>query len=896
MAKSSDSLTKYTSAETIVTADVANAWYGGLHGSAEGASLDPTDPLVAGHVHDGQHIDGHSQKIDLVEHVTDQLRNINLADDAVTDRNVQGFATQSDAIPEFEIIGGTTYYKLDLSDIRAGLGVSVFEYDAANDLVRYNESEGPSNTSTGFVVGAEQLDFDPLNLPARSRMFFDKLTGSFRAGISSDGTDPSLDPTSWDFVNRGLHSFGWGTDTFAAGSYSFSGGRGNSVNSSSTRSSILNGNENSIVSADLSSILGGGVGPFGKFTLSGNIIDNSGTDINNGWSTIVGGAGNSIITASFSSILGGSDHSISSGDWSSILGGYNNSISATNSCFIGSGSENSISEHSDGAILAGVQNQIGPGILLDGTESSVICAGRNNTILSGDYASIISGTENRIEVSDFASIISGNQNTIGSLPTLIPPAPAYEANYSVIAGGSSNGVYSERSIIGAGNNNVISLQADYSMVGTGNNNSIAGDFDNSVIGAGLGNAITNINSVGEPPQSSGILSGDSNDIVFARGVTALPVVNNAGSGYAVGDILQTLGGGYSEAKIGVTSVGGSGEVITAAILTGGYWDVDPTNPVSTTALTGSGTLATFDLTSVAGGQYALRPTASGILSGYNNKILGAFTGGISSGQNNKIQDNISSFIGGGDSNEITASAYSAVLSGRDNLITGVGINPAKVPVPTLFSNTVVGGRYNYIASSASYGVAMGKYCYVNSVGMVAQASDSFTQGDSPYEGAGEAQTSVLTFVGESGSSADLINLQYQIYLNNIGVMAGLGSVGNTTGYPLFIPNDTVGGIRWFAVGKRDVSSVQVLYEGFAEFQRSLGDVVVLSNSATSVGALPLVGGTTIKVIKDPKSAHAVKNGLIFSIDIPAQPADPYDGGNMRWLIRAEVVWVKTTFG
>ena len=66
-------LTKYKSAVTILTEDVANSWYGGLFGSTEGASLDPLDPLIAGHVHDGVHLDGHAQKINLADHVTGQL-------------------------------------------------------------------------------------------------------------------------------------------------------------------------------------------------------------------------------------------------------------------------------------------------------------------------------------------------------------------------------------------------------------------------------------------------------------------------------------------------------------------------------------------------------------------------------------------------------------------------------------------------------------------------------------------------------------------------------------------------------------------------------------------------------------------------------------------------------
>lgn len=121
MASGSSKLTKYKSAVTIVTADTANSWFGGLYGSGEAAGLDADDPRVIGHIHDGQHIDGHAGKVDLVDHVDNQLRNVNLADDAVTARNVRGFTSQSSAIPEYEVIGSSTYYYLDLSIVRSDL-------------------------------------------------------------------------------------------------------------------------------------------------------------------------------------------------------------------------------------------------------------------------------------------------------------------------------------------------------------------------------------------------------------------------------------------------------------------------------------------------------------------------------------------------------------------------------------------------------------------------------------------------------------------------------------------------------------------------------------------------------------------------------------------------------
>ena len=63
MARSSSTkLTKFVTATSVVTADVANMWYGGLFGTTEGAACAIDDPLVAGHVHDGGHQDGHSEQ------------------------------------------------------------------------------------------------------------------------------------------------------------------------------------------------------------------------------------------------------------------------------------------------------------------------------------------------------------------------------------------------------------------------------------------------------------------------------------------------------------------------------------------------------------------------------------------------------------------------------------------------------------------------------------------------------------------------------------------------------------------------------------------------------------------------------------------------------------------
>lgn len=80
----SNTLTRFRSGITILTEKVANSLFGGLYGQPEASGLDPQDPLVAGHVHDGQHLDGHAQKINLSDHVTGQLDGANIQDVSIS--------------------------------------------------------------------------------------------------------------------------------------------------------------------------------------------------------------------------------------------------------------------------------------------------------------------------------------------------------------------------------------------------------------------------------------------------------------------------------------------------------------------------------------------------------------------------------------------------------------------------------------------------------------------------------------------------------------------------------------------------------------------------------------------------------------------------------------------
>lgn len=73
------------------------------------------------------------------------------------------------------------------------------------------------------------------------------------------------------------------------------------------------------------------------------------------------------------------------------------------------------------------------------------------------------------------------------------------------------------------------------------------------------------------------------------------VVNDAGSGYAVGDVL-TVDGGIASIPVELTvATVTAGAVDTVTISNIGSYTSLPTNPVATTAVTGSGVDATFDI-------------------------------------------------------------------------------------------------------------------------------------------------------------------------------------------------------------------------------------------------------------------------------------------------------------
>ena len=152
----------YDSGKVVVTSEFVNSMFGGLHGTSEGdiiASVDPNDPRVVGHLHDGVHADGHAAKINLENHVEGQLRNISLGDGAVRKSNIQCYpeALKHNAIPEFEVdpdTGEKCYY-LNL-DLPSGGGEPA--KPAGSDTeIQFNDG-GEFGSQPGYVFKKESQE------------------------------------------------------------------------------------------------------------------------------------------------------------------------------------------------------------------------------------------------------------------------------------------------------------------------------------------------------------------------------------------------------------------------------------------------------------------------------------------------------------------------------------------------------------------------------------------------------------------------------------------------------------------------------------------------------------------------------------------------------------------
>jgi hypothetical protein len=435
---STKKLTKYTSGTTIVTADVANAWFGGLSGSYEGTLLDVDDPRVIGHVHDGDPYDGHAGKINLVNHVTDKLQHQNLADNAVWKNNVASFLTQGEAIPESFTIGPDKYYYLDLRDIYtyvddeiAGVvsGTSPFEEadsngDTVDDVVRQSNHD---YTSTGldFVFASQKLDDMADATKGDNRFLFDRSKGAFRAG--------SVNSTQWNDGNRGDYSFASGRNTTASGDGSTAVGVEN----------IASG-DNTFVAGGTNTASGNNSAVFGSTnTVAGvaNLVSGEQNSVSSGDGNAISGREHT--TSSYNSVIGGKNNLVE-GDYNLVVGylhnvddngnlvsGNTNYSRGNYNATFGSGNftnndGGAISE-SEGTLVSGTANE-------SRSKASILAGDQNLTVKGSNYSAAF-GQKN--ESQSPGTLMAGLNNTAFAGSTgsvLVGTYNATNAPYSLIFG------------------------------------------------------------------------------------------------------------------------------------------------------------------------------------------------------------------------------------------------------------------------------------------------------------------------------------------------------------------------------------------------------------------------------------------------------------------------------
>jgi hypothetical protein len=667
-------LTKFESTVTVVTADFANSIFGGLYGSGEAASLDPNDPRVRGHVHDGAHVDGHLSRIHLQDHVEDQLQHANLgsrdtSSAAVWKSNVKRWDSEDGCIPEYEIDSEThaTKYYLDLRIIREDFTFHEIESPSEahseiseNRLIRQRVEPDWETTGFDFVFGSSSLEalHAGLGSEGNERLLFDKSKGSFRAG--------SVESDEWDEANRGLYSAALGRNSTASGEAStVSGGAGNTASGDNATVSGGAGN----TAGDGEATVGGGSGNTATGD-SSTVGGGSGNTANANNSTIAGGVSNS--ASGVDATIGGGDGGVASGQNSVISGGHINQATATNTS-IGGGYDNQATEVR-ATIAGGYQNRA--------TSTGAAVAGGYNNKAEGSYSFIGAGESNEAD-SDHASVLGGDQNKANS-------------EHSTVVGGEQNKVEeaSVNSFIGGGGSNKVLDGSEYSSIGGGQDNDVgvtsgAGGSTHSTIGGGQDNDIYGAST------HSTIGGGQDNDIYGAS-------THSTVSGGQDNNIYTT-GSDSVHSTIG----GGSGNNITA--------------PGSTIA-GGVGNLCSGDNSAVGGGSgNEIAHPRSTIAGGMDNYTASSdtFVGG---GQGNRIgaESHYSVICGGGKGSagigntiaevmstvhfdsalapiDATPSEYSGILGGEANQING-GVPNSKVSyTPSKTQNYILGGEGNHIA-------------------------------------------------------------------------------------------------------------------------------------------------------------------------------------------------------
>ena len=246
--------------KTLLRKEFLNKLFGGLWGATDVSEDSEYDPDFYGHKHDGQHQDGHAQKINLVTDVNGKLRGSNIDSDTISKENISSSFTQSEGIPEYQLIDGERKYFLDLSyvyDAIDSAGDSLFiqvEDGYAGTLITQRSDDfslyGPS-----FVWGSSSTENLNEGILGDNRFYYSKSSGAFRAG--------SVDHDQWDSNNVGNYSAAFNRNNTAIGESSTVFGIDNKTRTTAI-ASIASGKD------AVATVIGEKVHGAGKFTSAGD--------------------------------------------------------------------------------------------------------------------------------------------------------------------------------------------------------------------------------------------------------------------------------------------------------------------------------------------------------------------------------------------------------------------------------------------------------------------------------------------------------------------------------------------------------------------------------------------------------------------------------------------------
>lgn len=235
MSSSSSILTRFKTAATILTSRFANSIFGGLKGSDQEADITLAsmygeyDPLLSGHMHDGQGGDGHAQKINLGgtgtdhhssapadqfhPHVRGELQHVSLADASVYKNNVFSIdnnETNSNLIPWRVDLGSGNYkYYLNLTEYTSYV-IGSIDLDQVATVDGRTDQRIGLGSDTGDVNAQLQIIAQGVDNPSSSEYSHIKLINKNTipdwAFISSvtDATSPSL----WLYAHNGASDYG----------------------------------------------------------------------------------------------------------------------------------------------------------------------------------------------------------------------------------------------------------------------------------------------------------------------------------------------------------------------------------------------------------------------------------------------------------------------------------------------------------------------------------------------------------------------------------------------------------------------------------------------------------------------------------------------------------------